>query len=139
VETATKAAMSVDGVYLAQPTSQLTETSLTDAALIERIQRNQYPARSGDIYVVEDPQWQMGGAATGGEISIVDHGSPWDYDSFVPVLFGGMSLPAERISRPIATTDIAATLAGRVGTKLPSGNSGVELPEVTAPQPVSQR
>ena len=139
VQTAAKAAMSVDGVYLAQPTSQLAETSLTDAALIERIQRNQYPARSGDIYVVEYPQWQMGGAATGGEISIVDHGSPWDYDSFVPVLFGGMALPAERISRPIATTDIAATLAGRVGTKLPSGNSGVELPEVTATQPAPQR
>ena len=137
--TAAEAAMSVDGIYLAQPTSQLTETSLTDAGLIERIQRNQYPGRSGDIYVVEDPQWQMGGAATGGEISIVDHGSPWDYDSFVPVLFGGLSLPAERISRPIATTDIAATLAGRVGTKLPSGNSGVELPEVIAAQPAIHR
>jgi arylsulfatase A-like enzyme len=58
------------------------------------------------------------------------HGSPWRYDTFVPVIFAGAGLPAAKVHRSITPYDIAPTLAAYLGTKPPSGALGVPLPEV---------
>jgi len=133
--TAAEAAMTVPGIYLAAPCGDLGGAGATaDAELIAQIRRNQNPRNSGDVYIVQQPQWQFDTNFASGEPgSIVDHGTPWAYDTYVPVIFAGMSLRPARVPRPIGTTDVAATLAARVGTKFPSGNTGVPLPEVVAP------
>ena len=58
------------------------------------------------------------------------HGSPWKYDTHVPVIFAGNKLKAKQISRRINTVDIAPTLASFIGTKAPSGSDGEILAEV---------
>ena len=58
------------------------------------------------------------------------HGSPWRYDTFVPVVFAGGNLTAQRVSREIETVDVAPTLAAIVGAKAPSGSRSAPLPEV---------
>jgi predicted AlkP superfamily pyrophosphatase or phosphodiesterase len=60
----------------------------------------------------------------------VTHGSPWNYDNFVPVVFAGGKLAARRVYRPIETVDVAPTLSAIVGAKPPSGSRGAPLPEV---------
>jgi hypothetical protein len=59
--------------------------------------------------------------------SVISHGSPWRYDTYVPVLRGG-SLSAWRIY------DVAPTSAAVVGVKPPSGARGVPLVEVLQSQ-----
>jgi hypothetical protein len=65
-----------------------------------------------------------------GDIAIVNHGSPWRYDTFVPVVFAGHGLKGQRVNRPVETVDIAATLAAYMKIKPPSGSAGTPLYEV---------
>jgi predicted AlkP superfamily pyrophosphatase or phosphodiesterase len=58
------------------------------------------------------------------------HGSPWSYDTYVPVLFAGAGLKPQQVSREITPYDIAPTLAAYLGTKPPSAAVGSPLAEV---------
>ena len=65
-----------------------------------------------------------------GTVVATSHGSPWRYDTHVPVVFAGAGIDAQRISRPVETVDIAPTLSMLFGAKPPSGSVGVALAEV---------
>jgi arylsulfatase A-like enzyme len=58
------------------------------------------------------------------------HGSPWRYDTYVPIIFAGMGISAQRINRLVHTVDIAPTLSLIVGAKPPTGSFGPPLNEV---------
>ena len=58
------------------------------------------------------------------------HGSPWRYDTYVPLIFAGAGIPAQRIERTVHTVDVAPTLSLLVGTKPPSGSDGKPLTEI---------
>ena len=58
------------------------------------------------------------------------HGSPWSYDTFVPVIFAGAGLEPQKIYREIHTIDVAPTLSAFARTKPPSGSRGKVLVEV---------
>jgi hypothetical protein len=58
------------------------------------------------------------------------HGSPWKYDTYVPIFFAGNGISAKTISRPVGPQDIAATIAAYLEIKPPSGSVGVPLVEV---------
>jgi hypothetical protein len=53
------------------------------------------------------------------------------YDSHVPVVFAGMDIKGQNVSRKIEPKDIASTLANILRTKPPSGADGEVLHEVT--------
>jgi hypothetical protein len=90
--------------------------------------RNFNPRRSGDIFVVFQPHCFINDFD--GLIVACTHGSPWRYDTFVPVVFAGGKLTGQRVYRPIETVDIAPTLAAIVGAKPPSGSRSGPLLEV---------
>jgi hypothetical protein len=92
------------------------------------ILRNFHPKRSGDIYLVFEPNVFINDFD--GLTVASTHGSPWRYDTFVPVIFAGAGLPAMAVGRPVTPYDIAPTLAVYLGVKPPSGSIGVPLPEV---------
>ncbi len=52
------------------------------------------------------------------------------YDTFVPIVFAGDGLPAQRVSRSVEPVDIAATLSAYLGIKPPSGSVGNPLVDV---------
>jgi len=117
-----------DGVALAIPSSALASGGLPDTPLIKSILRNFNPQRSGDIYVVFDPNRFINDF--GGLTVATTHGSPWRYDTYVPIMFAGMGISAGRVSRRVETIDIAPTLSLLVGAKPPSGSTGSPLIEV---------
>jgi arylsulfatase A-like enzyme len=51
---------------------------------------------------------------------VATHGSPWDYDRRVPILFWRKGMTAFEQPSAVETVDIAPTLAAWVGLKLPS-------------------
>ena len=55
------------------------------------------------------------------------HGSPWSYDTFVPIVFVGPGIRPRVIHPP---TGVASTLAAYLGFKAPSGALGDLLVEV---------
>ena len=58
------------------------------------------------------------------------HGSPWEYDAYVPIVFAGHGIAAQHVSRRVHTVDVATTLANYLGLKPPSGATGEVLSEV---------
>ena len=117
-----------DGVALAVSSSALNVGRVPDTPLIQSILRNYNPNRSGDIYVVFEPNRFINKF---GKLTVAaTHGSPWRYDTYVPIIFAGMGIPAQRIDRLVYTVDIAPTLSLLVGAKPPTGSFGAPLTEV---------
>jgi predicted AlkP superfamily pyrophosphatase or phosphodiesterase len=117
-----------EGVAYAFPSSRLREGSLPENALTRAVLNNYNPDRSGDIYVVFNPGWFI--ADFDGLSVTVTHGSPWRYDTFVPILFAGYGLAPRTVSRRVHTVDIATTLAAIADTRPPDGAAGDVLVEV---------
>ncbi|MGI9416052.1 MAG: alkaline phosphatase family protein [Hyphomicrobiales bacterium] len=120
-----------DGVALAVPSSALASGNLPDTPLIRSVLRNYNPRRSGDIYLVFDPNRFINDFD--GLTVATTHGSPWRYDTYVPIIFAGKGIAAKRIGRPVETVDIAATLSLLIGAKPPSASAGSPLLEVLHP------
>ena len=97
--------------------------------LSAKVDRMAYPSRAGDVYIVQPPYQSNGRNSE----SRVTHGSPWKYDSYVPLIFAHPNLKPQKISRPVTTTDIAPTLAAMLMIKSPSAAVGQPLPEVLSP------
>jgi arylsulfatase A-like enzyme len=86
--------------------------------------RNGFNAeRSGSLVFVLEPYWTT--VATG-----ANHGTPYDYDSHVPMLFLGSRIKAGRYDSNVAPNDIAPTLATILDIETPSGSSGRVLTEM---------
>ena len=88
-------------------------------SMAERIRASFSPGRSGDIYMALRPRVTPipvpvpGYAAT--------HGSIWDYDRRVPILFWRQGLAGFEQPNPVMVVDIAPTLAALMGLAIPAG------------------
>ena len=100
--------------------------SLQNTPTIERIRNNHHPIRSGDIYVAQEPYWYL---QEGGAIAVM-HGSPWRYDTHVPIIFVGAGVEPKTVNRRVRPVDVAPTIAAFLGVKPPSSASGKSLTEV---------
>jgi predicted AlkP superfamily pyrophosphatase or phosphodiesterase len=94
--------------------------------LSAKVNKMYFPYRSGDIYLIQPPNQSYGMK----NIDRVAHGSPWQYDSYVPLLFAHPDFKAQRIFRKTYTTDIASTLSALLMIKAPSAAVGEPLNEV---------
>ncbi len=101
---------------------------MADTDLNRLILNGHNPKRSGDIFVVFEPHWFINDFD--GLVVAATHGSPWRYDTFVPVIFAGMGLKPRRIYREVQTVDLAITMAAFVGANQPSAARGQILQEV---------
>jgi hypothetical protein len=119
-----------DGVSLAVSSSALRGGNLPDTALYRAVLRNFNAKRSGDVFIVFEPNWFINDFD--GLTVASTHGSPWSYDTYVPVVFAGAGLKAQTVDRKVLTVDVATTLAAYMGTKPPSGVAGKVLEEVLA-------
>ena len=129
VETAVAAELNkFDGVTLAVTSSALVKGHMPDTALTRMVLNNHNDRRSGDIYLVLEPHRFM--SDFDGLTVASSHGSPWRYDTFVPVIFAGSGLKPLNVYRRINTVDAATTLAAWLGIKPPSGAAGHVLSEV---------
>ena len=91
-----------------------------------RIANNSHPDRSGDLYVVQEPYWFQ---YERGPVAAM-HGSPWNYDTHVPIIFAGHTIEPRMVSRAVSPNDVAATLAAYLGMTAPAASSGQPLRDV---------
>ena len=120
--------MKFEGVSLAVSSTALTRGQVADTDINRAILNSHNLKRSGEVYVVFEPHWFIN--EFDGLTVAETHGSPWRYDTYVPVIFAGAGLKPQRVARAIKTVDVAATLSEYVGTNRPSGARGEVLAEV---------
>jgi len=111
-------------VYAAFSKEEIARTAMpsgdpTRWSVIERVRASFDPERSGDLYVVLKPNITPIGHAAG---SVATHGSPWDYDRRVPILFWRRGMTASAPNEAIETVDIMPTVAAMVGLPVASGS-----------------
>jgi arylsulfatase A-like enzyme len=88
-----------------------------------RVRNGFNAARSGNLVVIPDPYWMASKTGT-------THGTPFDYDAHVPVLFLGAQIRPGRYHRNVMVNDIAPTLATLLDVETPSGSVGRVLDEM---------
>ncbi|HZU27007.1 MAG TPA: alkaline phosphatase family protein [Bryobacteraceae bacterium] len=92
------------------------------------VRNGYYPKRSGDIIVVPDPYYIFEKHGT-------SHGTPFNYDTHVPLIFMGPRIRAGTYYFHVALNDVAPTLTALLGIDDPSGSVGRVLTEMIEPSP----
>jgi predicted AlkP superfamily pyrophosphatase or phosphodiesterase len=102
---------------------QLLHGEVTGDRFSERVVRSYNARRSGDLEVLLDPYWIRGATGT-------THGTPYSYDSHIPMIFMGPGIKPGRYVRPAALNDIAPSLSTLLNVEIPSGSVGRPLWEM---------
>lgn len=113
-----------EGVYCAFSASNIMRGNLPGWPWVNRVYNGFHPKLSGDVMFFEDPGSYFGGGTGTG------HGSPWDYDSHVPIVIKAQGLKTGTFAERVATQDIAPTLCRILSIELPTGNVGHQLPGI---------
>ncbi len=124
---AAAAAAAVPQVARVYTREELLGTAVPADRVSRRVARGYHAQRSGDLEVVLDPYWIRGSSGT-------THGSPYTYDSHIPLILMGPGVRAGQYAQRAAMNDIAPTLATLLGTAMPSGAMGRVLVEALAPE-----
>jgi predicted AlkP superfamily pyrophosphatase or phosphodiesterase len=104
------------------------EGRLPQTEITRRVVNGFYPKVSGDIVVVTEASYFTDPGTPGPYITT--HGSPYTYDTHVPILIAGPGIKSGIYSDPVSPADIAPTLCALLGVGLPSGCDGVILRSV---------
>jgi hypothetical protein len=87
--------------------------------LAERARASFNPDRSGDLVVLLKPR--VTPIPESGLGYVATHGSPWDYDRRVPILFWQKGMSGFEQPNPVDTVDILPTLASLIGLAIAAG------------------
>ena len=124
-EVAGKAALQVPGIarYFTRAKLQRGAVSKTDP-IARRVLHGFHPERSGDVIIILQPFKYIGGAS-----NLARHGSPYSYDTHVPLIILGGSFRPGRYPQTASPADVAPTLAAVLAIKAPGRSSGRVLVE----------
>jgi predicted AlkP superfamily pyrophosphatase or phosphodiesterase len=114
----------VKGISIALSKSQI-QMPTSDPTHI-KIKNNYEENRSGNIYVAQEPYWFL---FEKGPIGVM-HGSPWEYDTYVPIIFSGPGIDQETVNRLVHPSDLAPTLSSYLNINPPASSTGKILNEI---------
>jgi predicted AlkP superfamily pyrophosphatase or phosphodiesterase len=121
-EVAAQAAALQPEVAAAFTRTQFLTGTLPNTA-IARKAANSFNSRiSGDVFLVLMPFAVPSSTETG-----TTHGTPWNYDAQVPLIFWGSAFKPGFYATACQPIDLVATLAARLGLTQPSGAQGTPL------------
>jgi hypothetical protein len=127
------AAQSAPHVARVYTREQLLSGEVAPDTIGRRILRGYNLTRSGDLEIVLEPYWMRVASGT-------THGTPYAYDTHVPLVFMGPGIRPGRYDATVALNDLAPTVATLLAIETPSGSQGRVLNEIllpVAPEPVS--
>jgi len=84
---------------------------------------NFFGPRSGDLFVLPEPYYLFDATGT-------SHGTPYDYDNHVPLIFFGPGIRPGTYRNKVAINDVAPTLSNILDLETPSGAIGRVLAEI---------
>ncbi|WP_230409645.1 alkaline phosphatase family protein [Undibacterium fentianense] len=117
--------LSYKGVANTYTRSQFENGMVPNDRISRLMQRGWNKQLSGDVSVVIKPFWYFGSTPAG-----TSHGSPYAYDTNVPLIFMGKPwIKAGAYSQYAEVVDIASTLSHLLRIRMPSGAEGRVLTE----------
>ncbi len=99
-------------------------SSLGNDSFSRRLRNMIHPKKSPDVIMVLKEYYSKRSPLG------VTHGTPYDYDTHVPIVFSHKSFKSQKITRAVATVDIAPTIARLVGAEIPMEVDGNVLEEI---------
>ena len=98
---------------------ELADPQTPDRPYLEAYRRSFHPQRTADVQIRfrEHYLFQSGRVAT-------NHGSPYEYDTRVPLIFFGFGVEPGRHDLPVRSVDIAPTLARFLQIETPADLDG---------------
>jgi arylsulfatase A-like enzyme len=119
---AARALEGVPGVFAAYTRTQVLEGRLPNNLLSRAVTSGFHRTVSGDVVVVPRPYWFL----DNGE-HVTTHGSPYPYDTHVPLLLWGPGVRAGRYRERVSMLDLAPTLAMLLHVPVPNACQGAPL------------
>jgi predicted AlkP superfamily pyrophosphatase or phosphodiesterase len=111
--------------------STLTATDLAANEYTETpkhlVQKGFYFRRSGDVAIILNPGWLSDWHRPTG----TSHGTPWSYDTHVPLYWWGWRVQNGKSETPVNITDIAPTLCMMLNIQTPNGCTGKPISGIT--------
>ena len=95
----------------------------------QKVQKGWNTLASGDVALIMEPGWLPDGYAKNGGSS---HGSPWAYDTHVPLLFFGVGINNGSTLVKTEVEDIVPTISAAIGVQAPMGSTGLTINDVVA-------
>ncbi len=123
-QVAARAVAKLSGVYNAYPRAQIEEGRLGTTDLAQRLYKGFYPKVSGDVLLVSEQGWFT--EETPGK-SATTHGSPYAYDTAVPLLLAGFGIRPGTYREDVCPADLAPSLSELLGVGRPSACDGTLL------------
>jgi len=115
------------GFSLALTKTDLMAGRVPDTDAARRATRAFHPRRSGNVILAQDPFWYLASSPNG---DATTHGSPYNYDSHVPIMMAGPGIGKGTVDQQVAPSDVAPTISAYLGIAPPSGSTGTPLPGV---------
>jgi predicted AlkP superfamily pyrophosphatase or phosphodiesterase len=100
----------------------------TSDMLARAVRNTYYPDRAGDIYTIQQPYWLLG------DSSAASHGTPYRYDTWVPLFLYGKGIKPGRYAQSVSPADVAPTLAWLCAMTLPDADGRPLVEAAAAPQ-----
>ena len=120
---AAEAALRAPHVARVYTRDQLQRGDVTPDLIGRRVLRGFNQQRSGDLEIVFEPFWMRAPSGT-------THGTPYNYDAHIPLIFLGPGIAPGRYHAHAALNDLAPTLAALIRVEAPSGADGRVLVEM---------
>ena len=117
--------MKQEGVAYAFSENVLRQSQYDEGGIKGMVVRGYHPKRCGDIVIVLEPGWYPAEGIQG-----TTHGSPWSYDTHVPILFYGNGIRKGSSVKYHSITDVAPTISALLNIKYPSGATGQPIAEI---------
>jgi predicted AlkP superfamily pyrophosphatase or phosphodiesterase len=127
-EIAARAIEGIPGVLAAYARSQILEGRLPDTPIARAVSRGYSREVGGDVVVVPRPYWFLDEGD-----HLTTHGSPYPYDTHVPLLLRGPGVRPGAHSQAVQLTDLAPTLSTILRIEMPGGCEGRSLQEALSP------
>ncbi|MGH7973124.1 MAG: alkaline phosphatase family protein, partial [Limisphaerales bacterium] len=119
---AARAAMSVPTIRVAFTRAQFLTGQLPHTPLARKAANSYNTTRSGDVFLIAQPFAVITNSKTG-----TSHGTPWNYDAQVPLVFWGNAFKPGTYAGAAQPIDLASTLAAALGVTQPSAAQGRPL------------
>ena len=113
-----------DSVWYSFTREEILSHQVPAVPWLRSLESSYNPARGADVIGVLNPYW------ISSDKDKLNHETPYDYDSWVPLGFWWAGVPKKHIHRRVEVTSIAPTLARILLTRRPSGAEGEYLTEV---------
>ncbi len=126
-EAAARALLREPGIHSVWTGAALARGEAGEGPLADWILASWMPGRSGDLFLVQEPHWFL---YPNPEAHASTHGSPWEEDRHVPLIFAHGGWVGRRLQRPAAPRDLVPTVCAFLGLRPPEEAEGRILPEV---------